>query len=205
MQALILVDLQNDYGSFGALPVEGAEQIIPIINALMDHFPIIVATKDWHPANHLSFAANHPWRHPEQVIQLNKIDQKLSIIHCVQNSFGAELLGGLNTEKITKTFNKGTEPSLGSHCAFYDKDQQRSTGLGEWLKAQNVTEVFILGLNTENSIQATLFNAIDFGFKTHFIEDATKGISKEQATEAIDEIKTKGIETLHSSYFLNHN
>ena len=110
MRALLLIDLQNDFCPLGALPVSEGDQVIPIANQLMDHFDLVVATQDWHPGNHGSFAANHPWRKPGQVIELNGLSQILWPIHCVQNSFGAEFVSTLHTEKINEVFVKGTDP-----------------------------------------------------------------------------------------------
>lgn len=178
MRTLILLDLQNDYGAFGAVPIPDAEAIIAIANELIDQFPIVVATQDWHPASHISFAANHPWRHPGQVIEIDGSEQELSIIHCVQNSFGAEFMNGLNTEKINTIIHKGTDPKIASYSGFFDKNRQRDTGLNEWLKAKGVTEVVILGLEQNDCVHSTAKDAIELGFKTSIIKDSVELIQQ---------------------------
>ena len=119
MKALILVDIQVDFCPGGALAVEGGNEVIPIANDLMDHFDLVIATQDYHPANHGSFAANHPWRKPGQVIDLHGLPQVLWPIHCVQGSFGSEFAPGLNTKKINAVFPKGTDPDIDSYSGFF--------------------------------------------------------------------------------------
>ena len=118
-RALILVDIQNDFLPGGALEVGDGNAVVPVANTLMQHFDLVVASKDWHPANHGSFAANHPWRKPGQVIDLNGLDQILWPIHCVQESYGAEFARDLQDEQIEKIFYKGTDPEIDSYSAFF--------------------------------------------------------------------------------------
>lgn len=200
MKALILVDLQYDFCPGGALAVEEGDQVIPIANALLDQFELVVATQDWHPANHGSFAANHPWRKPGQVIDLNGLPQVLWTIHCVQGSFGADLVDELDKEKITKVFVKGTDPEIDSYSGFYDNGHRKSTGMGEWLKEQGVTDVYVLGLATDYCVKFTALDAVDLGFETHLIQDACRGVELKPGdiAKALQEMQEKGVKMIDS-------
>src|SRR5262245_9798550 len=133
-RALILVDVQNDFLPSGALPVPEGDAVIPAANKIQDRFELVVATQDWHPANHLSFAVNHPGKKVHDEIMLNGLRQTLWPVHCVQNSFGAQLAPGLNRERIAKTFQKGVDPEIDSYSGFFDNGHRRATGLEGWLK-----------------------------------------------------------------------
>ncbi len=204
MKALILVDLQNDFCEGGALEVKGGDEIISIANKLMDHFDLIIATQDWHPANHGSFAANHYWRKPGQVIELNGLQQILWPIHCVQESFGAEFRPHLLTEKIDEIFQKGTDIKIDSYSGFFDNGRKKSTGLSEFLKKKGIKDVYILGLATDYCVKFTALDAKEQGFNTYLIEDATRGvnINENDSKEAILEMKNKGVSIIHSKLFL---
>src|ERR1041385_1344128 len=143
MNALILVDIQNDFLPGGALAVPDGDEVISIANKLQASFPLVVATQDWHPANHGSFAASHPGKRVFEQIQLNGLLQTLWPVHCVQNTMGAELASTLNRERIAKVFPKGTDAGIDSYSGLFDNGHRKSTGLGEWLKAQSVTDVFV--------------------------------------------------------------
>ena len=194
--ALILVDLQVDFMPTGMLPVAEADQVIPLANALMPEYRTIVATQDWHPANHGSFAANHPWRKPGQVIDLHGLEQVLWPIHCVQNTWGAEFVDGLNTDRITKVFRKGTDPEIDSYSGFYDNGHRKSTGMGEWLKAHGIEEVHILGVATDYCVKFTVLDAISEGFTTVLLHNATRGVDMApgDVDRAVEEMKSAGAE-----------
>jgi nicotinamidase/pyrazinamidase len=203
-RALILVDLQNDFCSLGALEVPDGDAVIPIANSLMPQFEIVVATQDWHPANHGSFAANHPWRKPGQVIDLHGLSQVLWPIHCVQESFGARFVNALDQEKISKVFVKGTDPEVDSYSGFFDNGHRKSTGLGDWLKEEGVEDVYILGLATDYCVKFTALDAIELGFNTYLIKDATRGVNLQEGDvdNAISEMKAKGVQLIESSELL---
>ena len=194
MRALILIDLQNDYGAFGAAPIDGSEQLVFIANRLMEHFDIVIASQDWHPANHVRFAANHPWRHPGQVIEINGNKQKLAIINCVQASFGAELMGGLNEEKIEKRFYKGIDPKWDSYSAFFDINKKRDIGLKDWLQSKNIKELYLLGLGLEKCVQFTVLDALELGITPIVIKDAVKThLNDNSSAEKIfDDLQSQG-------------
>lgn len=204
MNALILVDLQNDFCRGGALEVPQGNEVISIANALMPHFPLVVATQDWHPANHQSFAANHPWRKPGQVIDLHGLPQVLWPIHCVQDSFGAEFVEELHTEQIHQVFQKGTDPEIDSYSGFFDNGQRKATGLGDYLKAKGVQSVYVLGLATDYCVRATALDALALGFATYLVEDACRGVNlqPDDVEKALAELYSKGVQRCVSAELL---
>jgi nicotinamidase/pyrazinamidase len=129
MKALLIVDIQNDFLPGGALAVPGGDEVIPVANRLHAQFELVVATQDWHPANHGSFAANHPCRRPGEIIDLNGLSQILWPVHCVQNTPGAAFAPGLDTSRFAALFQKGTDPGIDSYSAFFDNGHRKATGL----------------------------------------------------------------------------
>jgi len=201
MKALILVDIQNDFLPGGALAVPDGDAVIPVVNRLQPLFPLVVATQDWHPANHGSFAANHPGKRVFAQIELNGLPQTLWPAHCVQGTPGAELAPGLRRERIANIFPKGTDAGIDSYSGLFDNGHRRSTGLGEWLKAKGVKEVFVCGLATDYCVKFTALDAARSGFKTFLIEDASRGVNlqPEDVKNAIAEMKRAGIATVQSA------
>ncbi len=204
MKALILVDIQTDFLPGGALAVPNGDAIIPIVNRLQAAFPLVVATQDWHPANHGSFAANHPGQAVFAQIDLNGLPQTLWPVHCVQGTPGAELAPGLQRERIAKIFPKGTDAGIDSYSGLFDNGHRKSTGLGEWLKAKGVMEVFVCGLATDYCVKFTALDAAQMGFKTHFIEDASRGVNLQpnDVANAIAEMTRAGIAVVRSQQVL---
>ncbi|HVU99999.1 MAG TPA: bifunctional nicotinamidase/pyrazinamidase [Verrucomicrobiae bacterium] len=201
MKALILVDIQNDFLPGGALPVPDGDKVIAVANRLQGAIPLVVATQDWHPANHSSFAVNHPGRRVYEHTVLGGVSQTLWPVHCVQNTWGAELAPGLHRKRIANIFHKGTDRALDSYSGFFDNGHRKSTGLGEWLKARDIREVFICGLATDYCVKYTALDAAQLGFQTHVFEDATRGVNLHHGDTkaAIDEMKRAGITVLHAS------
>jgi nicotinamidase/pyrazinamidase len=201
MTALILVDIQNDFLPGGALAVPDGDAVIPIANKLQSAFPLVVATQDLHPSNHGSFAASHPGRKVFEQIELNGLPQTLWPVHCVRGTRGAELAAELNRGRIAKIFPKGTDAGIDSYSGLFDNGHRRSTGLGEWLKAQTVTEVFVCGLATDYCVKFTALDAAKMGFKTHLIEDASRGVNlrPEDVKNAIEEMKRADVRVCRSS------
>lgn len=202
--ALILVDMQNDFLPGGALAVPDGNAVIPVANQLQTAFPLVVATQDWHPKNHGSFAANHPGKNVFDQIDLNGLPQTLWPVHCVQGTSGAELAPGLLRQRIAKIFPKGTDAGIDSYSGLFDNGHRQSTGLGEWLHAKGVAEVFVCGLATDYCVRFTALDAAQAGFKTHFIEDASRGVNlqPDDVRNAIAEMNRAGIATVQSSDFL---
>jgi nicotinamidase/pyrazinamidase len=177
MKALILVDLQYDFMPGGALAVPDGDAVVPLANRLQGAFELVVATQDWHPANHGSFAANHPGRAPGEVITLGGLPQVLWPTHCVQGSKGAELVAGLDRSRIAAVLQKGCDPAIDSYSGFFDNGGRRSTGLGEFLQARGVEEVFVLGLATDYCVKFTALDALGLKFKrVSLVVDACRAV-----------------------------
>jgi nicotinamidase/pyrazinamidase len=193
--ALILVDLQNDFLPGGALEVPGGDEVIPVANRLMDDFEIIVATQDWHPADHGSFAANHLGKQLFEQIDLNGLTQTLWPIHCVQDTPGADFAPGLDTDLVTRVFKKGTNADIDSYSGFYDNGHRQSTGLAEWLRAQGVKHVTVCGLATDYCVKFTAFDALAEGFDVTLHLPACRGVdlAPGDVDAALEEMRSKGV------------
>ena len=194
--ALILVDIQNDFCPGGALAVPDGDAVIATANAAMAGYDLVVATQDWHPADHGSFANNHPGKKAFYVIELAGLQQVLWPVHCVQGTPGAEFHPGLDLSRVTKIFRKGSDASVDSYSGFFDNGRRHSTGLGEWLQAQGVDAVTICGLATEYCVKATALDAVRLGFRTRFLAAASRGVglSFDDIPAAIDEMRKAGVE-----------
>ena len=201
MKALILEDIQNDFLPHGALAVPDGDKVIPVANQLQQKFPLVVATQDWHPANHCSFAVNHPGKRLFDQIELSGLPQTLWPVHCVQNTPGAELASTLHRDRITRVFQKGTDPEIDSYSSFFDNGHRRATGLGEWLKSKGVTEVYVCGLATDYCVKFTALDAVALGFKTHLIEDGCRGVNlhSSDVAVAISEMRQAGVKVIRSA------
>lgn len=175
MKALILVDIQNDFCTGGTLAVPQGEAVVPLANRLMSAVDVVVATQDWHPAEHGSFAANHG-RKPFELGELGGLPQVLWPAHCVQWTGGAQFHPDLDTRRIARVFAKGTDPGIDSYSGFFDNGRRKATGLGDWLKAQRVDEVLVCGLATDYCVKATAIDAASLGFRTTLIADACRGV-----------------------------
>ena len=177
MKALILIDLQNDFLPGGALAVPDGDRAIPVANRLAEEFELVVATQDWHPADHGSFAANHSRAKVGQIIDLNRLQQVLWPVHCVRGTAGADFSPDLRTERIHCIIRKGTDPSIDSYSGFFDNGHRRTTGLGGFLKEHGVTDVFVMGLATDYCVKFTALDAARLGFKVHLITDGCRGVN----------------------------
>ncbi|MEZ5329936.1 MAG: bifunctional nicotinamidase/pyrazinamidase [Verrucomicrobiales bacterium] len=195
MNALIVVDVQNDFLPGGALAVADGDAVIPVINRLMGEHDFVVATQDWHPADHGSFAANHPAANLGEVIDLNGLDQILWPVHCVQGSIGAEFAGKLDEHKFDAIFQKGTNPEIDSYSGFYDNGRRKSTGLAEWLRDRGVTHVTVVGLATDYCVRFTAEDAASEGFCTTVSLAGTRGVELQAGdiARAIEAMETLGV------------
>lgn len=193
--ALLLVDIQNDFIPGGALAVPGGDQVIPVANRIMSGFDLVVATQDWHPANHGSFASQYSGRTVGEIIELNGVQQILWPDHCIQESPGAEFATGLHVAGITKIVQKGMDPGVDSYSGFFDNDQRTATGLAEYLKEQRVTELVIMGLATDYCVKFTALDACRLGFEVKLLKEGVRGveISKGDCEEAIEEMRQAGV------------
>jgi len=193
-KALILVDLQNDFFPGGTLGVPKADEIFPLANDIQNYFELIVATKDWHPLNHGSFASNHPGHKLYDVVDLKGISQVLWPNHCVQKTKGAEFNSKLKTDKIQQVFYKGTDPDYDSYSTFFDNAHIKQTGMEKYLKDQGIKDVYIMGLATDYCVFYSVLDAIKLGFNTYVILDGCYGINKApgDVDRAIESMKKAG-------------
>lgn len=195
MKALILVDIQNDFLPGGALAVPEGNAIIPLVNTLAIRFPLIVATQDWHPRDHGSFAANHPGKKVGDIVDLNGLPQILWPVHCVQGTPGAAFTPELDTTRIQKVFQKGADPRVDSYSGFFDNGRRHATGLGEYLKGENVDAAYLAGLATDYCVKFTALDALQLGFETYLIEDACRGVNLKpgDVENAVEEMRAAGV------------
>jgi len=204
--ALLLINLQIDYCPGGAMEVPNGDKVIPIANELMDKFEHVIAVKDWHTANHISFAGNHPWRHIGKTITIDGLEQLLMPFHCVKETFGAHLHPSLAKEKITHTILQGTAHNIDDDNCFYDVDKRRDTGLSDFLNENQIEKVFIIGLATEAGVKKSALAAVDLAYQTFVIKDGCAAWNKEDKDEqkALKEMENAGVVVLDSSYLLSN-
>ena len=202
MKALILVDIQNDFLPGGALAVPRGDEIISLANRVQEKFSLVVATQDWHPAHHASFAAHHPGRRVGEQIELDGLPQVLWPVHCVQNTPGAEFASDLKRDRVAQVFRKGADPRVDSYSGFFDNGHRHATGLGDFLRAQNVTDIYVLGLATDYCVKCTALDAVQLGFRTFLLEDACRGVNLRpgDVSRAIQEMQTAGVEIVSCDY-----
>jgi len=193
--ALILVDLQNDFVEGGALAVPDGRAVVEIANRLMADFDLVVATQDWHPADHQSFASQHQGFSIGQQFVLNGQPQTAWPDHCIQNSFGAELVSNLEANRISKIVRKGMDKSIDSYSGFFDNGHQKSTGLAEFLRSEGVDRVAVMGLATDYCVRFTALDAVQEGFETTLILDGCRGVELQPGdiAKAIEELKQAGV------------
>lgn len=199
MQALLLIDIQNDFIPGGSLAVPGGDEIINVCNNLQSRFDLVIATQDWHPANHKSFAINQPGKSPFDTIELHGLQQVLWPSHCVQATPGAEFHKQLEMRKVEAIFRKGTDTEIDSYSGFFDNGHLKSTALANYLKAKNITDVYIAGLAADYCVYFTAKDAIAEGFNTFVIEDAVRAIDVAGFKTASEDILSKGGKIVHSS------
>lgn len=194
-RALILVDLQNDFIREGALAVPAGEEVIPIANRLIPHFEVVVATQDWHPANHQSFAANQAGLTVGECFQLHGLPQIAWPVHCVQGTEGANFAADLNLRGLHHIVRKGDAPEIDSYSGFFDNGGRRATGLEQYLREANVSDVFIMGLATDYCVKYTALDAMRLGFTTYLIENGCRGVDLQpgDSQRAIEEMQAAGV------------
>lgn len=176
MKALILIDLQNDFMPGGALAVPRGDEVVAVANRLAQRFEHVIATQDWHPADHHSFASRHPGKQPGDVIELDGLEQVLWPDHCVQKSAGADFNADLDVGRIHTVIQKGSDPLLDSYSAFFDNAHRRATGLYAHLKAAGVDEVYLMGLATDYCVKFSALDAAELGLRTHVVREGCRGI-----------------------------
>ena len=184
--ALIIVDMQNDFLPGGALAVAGGDEIIPQINLLSKEYELVVATQDWHPRTHGSFASQHEGAQPFEMGELAGMPQVFWPDHCVQGMLGAELTKALDQEPVEAIFRKGMDPNIDSYSAFFDNGRLKATGLEGYLRDRGVDEVHICGLAADYCVLATAKDALSLGFVSVILKDATKAIDEDNIDELRD-------------------
>jgi nicotinamidase/pyrazinamidase len=204
MNALIIIDVQNDFVPGGRLAVPGGHEIIPLINQLQNSFSLVVATQDWHPVEHKSFASNHPGKNVFEKIDLNALSQVLWPDHCIQASVGAEIHGDLDTERVEAIFRKVMNPEIDSYSGFFDNGYRKATGLAGYLREHKVKKVFTCGLAADYCVFYTSMDAIKEGFETYLIEDATRAIDSSGFDIVKMEVGLKGGKVINSSDLKNY-
>lgn len=195
MRALILVDLQYDFCPGGALAVAHGHETIAVANRLMPEFSTVVATQDWHPPDHKSFAVNNPGTQVGQVIEVEGQPQVMWPAHCVQGTRGAELHGNLELARITEVFRKGTDPAIDSYSGFFDNGHKKATGMGDWLRARGITDVVVLGLATDYCVKFTALDARGLGMAVTLVPDGCRAVdlTPGDGERAIDEMRRAGV------------
>ncbi len=176
MDGLILVDLQNDFMPGGALPVAGGDAVVPVANALAPLFDTVVATRDWHPANHGSFVTAHPDLAVGELTTLAGLEQVVWPVHCVQETHGAAFDDALDMARVDEIVSKGTDPGIDSYSAFFDNGHRRATGLEDYLRKRGVDRIYVLGLATDYCVKYTALDARRLGFETWVVEDGCRGV-----------------------------
>jgi nicotinamidase/pyrazinamidase len=201
---LILIDIQNDFVNGGSLAVPDGNAVVPVANTLMDYVDLIVATQDWHPADHGSFVSQHPALAVGDVVNLNGIEQILWPDHCVKNTRGAAFVDGLATERIAHVVHKGTDRQLDSYSGFFDNGHKRATGLEEFLKGGNVTRLILVGLATDYCVKFTAMDAKSLGFDVTLATDGVRGVNLRQGDcdQAIKEMRNIGVVTATSEQLM---
>ncbi|MDO9556099.1 MAG: bifunctional nicotinamidase/pyrazinamidase [Coriobacteriia bacterium] len=201
MRALILVDIQNDFMPFGALPVTDGDAVVAVANDLAERFSLVIATQDWHPADHGSFARMHPTLKPGDIVDLGGVEQVLWPDHCVQGTPGASFHSALDIAAIDHVVRKGADPDVDSYSGFYDNDRRKDTGLGEYLMSRGVDEVVICGLATDYCVRYTVLDAVGLGFGVTVVEDACRAVDLEpgDGDRALLEMHAAGARVLESS------
>jgi nicotinamidase/pyrazinamidase len=199
-RALVLIDLQYDFMPGGALAVAHGDATLPVAHRMMSKFDTVVATQDWHPREHGSFAANYDGKKPYEMIDLNGLPQVLWPVHCVQGSRGAELHATLDAKRITKVFQKGTDPTVDSYSGFHDNGHRKATGLGDWLREHKIDQVYVLGLATDYCVKFTALDARTEGFDVFLIEDGCRAVelAPGDGDKAIAEMRDAGVTIVES-------
>lgn len=199
MNALIIVDVQNDFLPGGALAVKEGDAIIPVINTLQKKFDLVVATQDWHPSDHKSFASSHPQKKVFEEIILRGSSQILWPDHCVQETVGAEFSSQLDTKRIEAIFRKGMDKNIDSYSGFFDNGKKKATGMGAYLKGRGVSIIFVCGLAADYCVNFTALDGLELDFQSTIITDATRAINEGNFKKVLENFKSKGGKEIKSN------
>jgi nicotinamidase/pyrazinamidase len=203
--ALIITDVQIDFCPGGALPVPEGDRIVPLVNRLQPCFDLVVATQDWHPADHRSFAANHPGRRVGDRITLAGLPQILWPVHCVQHSIGADFHPDLDQRRVSQVIRKGLDRDIDSYSGFFDNGRRRATALEEYLRLQRAGDLYLCGLTTDYCVKYTALDAAQLGFRVFLVEDACRGVDLHpgDVAGAIDQMRAAGVKVIRSAQVLS--
>jgi nicotinamidase/pyrazinamidase len=195
IRALLVIDVQNDFCPGGSLAVEKGDEVVPVINGLLPRFPLVVATQDWHPPDHVSFASSHPGHKPLDVVQAAGVEQVLWPDHCVRGTRGADLHPRLDAGRIGLVLRKGTRTALDSYSAFFENDRRTDTGLRHYLKGMRVRELVVCGLATDYCVLASALDARRLGFRVSVVSDACRGVDLPSGSvaRALQELEKAGV------------
>jgi nicotinamidase/pyrazinamidase len=198
--ALLVVDVQNDFCPGGALAIHEGDKVIPVINQIQPIFDTIIATRDWHPSNHVSFAVNHPGKNVYDVMDINGISQVLWPLHCVSGSMGAAFHPDLEMERVKLILHKGLNPAIDSYSVFLENDKITPTGMDGFLRSLAITRIFLCGLATDYCVLYSALDAISFGFETFVVIDACCGVDvpERNIEKAIRLMKSSGVKIMSS-------
>jgi nicotinamidase/pyrazinamidase len=199
MKTLIIIDVQNDFMPGGSLEVPHGNTIVPVINKVQSYFDLVVATQDWHPKNHKSFASNHYGKKSFDKMVLNGVLQTLWPDHCIQGSSGAELHHDIDSNRIAAIFRKGMDPEVDSYSGFFDNNRQLCTGLAGYLKEKGTSEIYFCGLASDICVYYTILDSIQEGFSATLIEDASRPLYVEKFDDIKCEIAKLGVHIINSS------
>jgi nicotinamidase/pyrazinamidase len=200
MQALLVVDIQNDFMPFGALPVASGDEVVPVANDLMTRFELVVASQDWHPADHGSFAVNNPPHVPGDFIELGGVPQVLWPPHCVQNTPGASFHSGLDVAWFSHVTRKGTDPGIDSYSTFFDNHHLKATDLDAYLRAHDVRALVMCGLATDYCVKYSALDARALGYEVSVVEDGCRAVelAPGDGERALDEMRAAGCHIIRS-------
>jgi len=202
--ALLLVDIQNDFIPGGALAVPDGDVVVSVANRLMDRFGLVVASQDWHPANHGSFVSRNPGKAVGDIIDLDGIDQIVWPDHCVEHTHGAAFVAGLNTDRIDHVVRKGTDADIDSYSIFFDNGHRKETGLQQYLKDQAVKRLVLVGLATDYCVKYSALDAREIGFEVILVTDGVRGVELKSGDceKAVSEMKAAGVQTATSAQLM---
>jgi len=194
-----MVDLQNDFCQGGSLAVPNGDDVVFLANQLQPHFHLVIATQDWHPANHTSFASNHPGHTVGEVIAIDGVEQVLWPDHCVEGTPGSAFHPALNTSHVNKIVYKGSDKTIDSYSAFFDNAHLRSTGLCDYLLEHGVHDIYIMGLATDYCVKYSCLDAAKLNLNVHVIVDACRGIDLQEGdiAKALQEMQQVGVKIVN--------
>ena len=201
MRALLLIDIQNDFMPFGSLPVADGDAVVPVANAIAPAFSLVVASQDWHPTGHASFASSHPGHAPGEIVEVAGLPQVLWPNHCVQNMPGASFHSGLDVSAIDHVARKGTDPAIDSYSAFFDNNHLKDTGLAAYLRGRGIDEIWLVGLATDYCVKFSALDGRNAGFAVVVVEDGCRAVNlaADDGAKALDQVRAAGCRVVRSS------